>query len=134
MPLLAKLPLPIAAILGSGGRSLHAWVRIDAANADEFRGDVSRMLALLAKFGVDAKNKNPSRMSRLPGVVCGNGHEPGIYSRQEAAKILGNKTTRYVDLLCRRGLLQKLVPKGNSRSIGVTGESMRAFIGGVKIE
>jgi hypothetical protein len=69
MPLLAKLPLPIAAILTSGGRSLHAWIRIDAANADEFRHDVSRMLALLAKFGVDTKNKNPARMSRLPGVV-----------------------------------------------------------------
>jgi hypothetical protein len=69
MPLLAKLPLPIAAILTSGGRSLHAWIRIDAANADEFRRDVSRMLALLAKFGVDTKNKNPARMSRLPGVI-----------------------------------------------------------------
>lgn len=69
MPLLAKLPLPIAAILGSGGRSLHAWVKVDAANADDFRGDVSRMLALLARFGVDGKNKNPARLSRLPGVV-----------------------------------------------------------------
>ena len=69
MPLLAKLPLPIAVILSSGGRSVHAWVKIDAANVDEFRRDVARMLALLAKFGVDGKNKNPSRLSRLPGVV-----------------------------------------------------------------
>jgi len=69
MPMLAKLPLPVAAILGSGGRSLHAWVRIDASNADEFRNDVSRMLALLAKLGVDTANKNPARMSRLPGVM-----------------------------------------------------------------
>jgi regulatory protein RepA len=64
MPLLAKLPLPIAVILGSGGRSLHAWVKIDASNADEFRRDVARMLALLAKLGVDT-----ARLSRLPGVV-----------------------------------------------------------------
>jgi len=28
LPLLAKLPLPIAAILSSGGRSLHAWVHV----------------------------------------------------------------------------------------------------------
>ena len=62
-----------------------------------------------------------------------NGREPRIYSRQEAAKILGDKTTRYVDLLCRRGLLQKFIPKGNRRAIGVTGESVRAFIGGVEI-
>jgi hypothetical protein len=84
MPLLAKLPLPIAAIVTSGGRSLHAWIRIDAANADEFRHDVSRILALLAKFGVDTKNKNPARMSRLPGVVRqigahGNGRQRLFY-------------------------------------------------------
>jgi hypothetical protein len=69
LSLLAKLSLPIAAILTSGARSIHAWVKIDAANADEYRRDVSRLLASLAKFGVDGKNKNPSRMSRLPGVV-----------------------------------------------------------------
>lgn len=68
-PLLAKLPLPIAAILTSGGRSLHAWVSVDADNLDDYRQTVARMLALLAKFGVDGKNKNPSRLSRLPGVV-----------------------------------------------------------------
>jgi len=69
MPLLAKLPLPISAIVGSGGRSLHAWVKIDAGSKDEFCSDVSRMLAVLSKFGVDGRNKNPSRMSRLPGVI-----------------------------------------------------------------
>jgi hypothetical protein len=69
LPLLAKLPLPVAAILGSGGRSLHAWVRVDADTLDEYRQTVSRMLALLGKFGVDGQNKNAARMSRLPGVV-----------------------------------------------------------------
>jgi hypothetical protein len=69
LPLLAKLPLPIAAILTSGGRSLHAWVRVEADTLDEYRQTVSRMLALLAKFAVDTANKNPARMSRLPGVV-----------------------------------------------------------------
>jgi len=68
MPLLAKLPLPIAAILTSGGRSLHAWVKVDAETLEDYRRTVARMLALLAKFGVDGKNKNPSRLSRLPGV------------------------------------------------------------------
>jgi hypothetical protein len=69
MSLLAKLPLPIAAILTSGGRSLHGWARVNADNAADYRQTVARMLALLGKFGVDGKNKNPSRMSRLPGVV-----------------------------------------------------------------
>ena len=65
--LFAKLPLPIAAILSSGGRSVHAWVKLDACDAAEYRAVVPQMFALLAKFGVDRKNGNPSRLSRLPG-------------------------------------------------------------------
>jgi len=68
LSLFARLPLPIAAVLGSGGRSLHAWVKVDAGDAVEYRGTVARMLELLAKFGIDGKNKNPSRLSRLPGA------------------------------------------------------------------
>jgi hypothetical protein len=55
---------------------------------------------------------------------------PRIYSRAEAAAMVGNKTTRFVDLLCRRGNLKRFVPKGNIRSIGITGESLHAFING----
>ena len=93
LSLLAKLRLPIAAIILSGGKSAHAWVKLDAANADEYRQTVSAMLALLARFGVDGKNKNPSRLSRLPGVIrtvgaSGDGCQRLLYlnpePRQEA--------------------------------------------------
>jgi hypothetical protein len=60
----------------------------------------------------------------------GSGHEPRIFSRAEAAKVLGDKSCRYVDLLCRRGLLKKFTPKGNQRAIGICGESLHAFISG----
>jgi len=84
LSLLAKLPLPTAAILTSGGRSLHAWVRVDAASAEAYRQTVARMLALLSKFGVDGANKNPSRLSRLPGVTrtigaAGDGRQRLLY-------------------------------------------------------
>jgi hypothetical protein len=68
LSLFARLPLPIAAILTSGGRSFHAWVKVDASDADDYRAVVSRMLNLLSRCGVDRKNKNPARLSRLPGV------------------------------------------------------------------
>ena len=68
LSLFARLPLPVAAAIGSGGRSVHAWVKVDARDADEYRATVAQMLALLARFGVDGKNKNPSRLSRLPGA------------------------------------------------------------------
>ena len=68
LSLFARLPLPVAAILSSGGCSYHAWVRVDASDADDYRRTVSRLLGLVARFGVDVKNKNPSRLSRLPGA------------------------------------------------------------------
>jgi RecA-family ATPase len=68
LALFARLPLPVAAVIGSGGRSVHAWVRVDARDADDYRATVAEMLGILARFGVDGKNKNPSRLSRLPGA------------------------------------------------------------------
>ena len=69
LSLFAKLPLPIATILTSAGRSFHAWVRVDADTLNDYRDTVTKMISLLARFGLDTSNKNPSRMSRLPGVL-----------------------------------------------------------------
>jgi hypothetical protein len=84
LPLLARLPLPITAIVTSGGRSIHAWIQVDATSLDEYRATVRQMLNLLSKFGVDVKNKNPSRMSRIPGLIRkigaqGNGRQKLLY-------------------------------------------------------
>lgn len=68
LALFARLPVPVAAVLSSGGRSYHAWVRVDAPDVDAYRRTVARLLELVARFGVDGKNKNPSRLSRLPGA------------------------------------------------------------------
>jgi len=60
----------------------------------------------------------------------GNRHEPRIYSREQAAQLLGDRTPRYVDQLCKRGLLKKFTPKGNERAIGITAESFNEFLAG----
>jgi hypothetical protein len=65
----AKLRLPIAAVIGSGGRSLHAWVKVDAKTEQEYRELCNGILKFLKPFGFDQSNKNPSRLSRLPGVI-----------------------------------------------------------------
>ena len=69
-----KLNLPIAAMVTSGGKSIHAIVHIDAANAVEYRDRVEMLYTILANKGmvVDTQNKNPSRLSRLPGCVRGD--------------------------------------------------------------
>jgi hypothetical protein len=60
----------------------------------------------------------------------GNRQPPRIYSREQAAELLGNRTPRFVDLLTRRGLLKKFTPPGNKRAIGICGESLRQLIEG----
>ena len=66
-----KLELPIVALVRSGGKSLHAIVHIDADNYDEYRKRVEFLYSFLEKNGVsiDKQNRNPSRLSRMPGVT-----------------------------------------------------------------
>ena len=69
--LFRKLELPIAALVHSGGKSLHAIVRVDAADYEEYRKRVEFLYDFLEKHGVaiDKQNRNPSRLSRMPGVT-----------------------------------------------------------------
>lgn len=66
-----KLELPIAALVHSGGKSLHAIVHIDAGSYEEYRKRVEKLYDFLEKNGVsiDKQNRNPSRLSRMPGVT-----------------------------------------------------------------
>ena len=66
-----KLELPIACLVHSGGKSLHAIVRVDADDYDEYRKRVEFLYDFLQRNGVlvDKQNRNPSRLSRMPGVT-----------------------------------------------------------------
>ena len=66
-----KLELPIAALVHSGHKSVHAIVRVDADSFDEYRKRVTFLYDFLASRGVkvDTQNRNPSRLSRMPGVT-----------------------------------------------------------------
>lgn len=66
-----KFELPIACLVHSGGKSLHAIVRVDAKDADEYRKRVEYLYDFLGKNGlkIDKANRNPSRLSRIPGVT-----------------------------------------------------------------
>ena len=66
-----KLELPIACLVHSGGKSLHAIVKVDAPDYAEYRKRVEFLYDFLQKNGVnvDKQNRNPSRLSRMPGVT-----------------------------------------------------------------
>jgi len=66
-----EMELPLAALVHSGKKSLHAIVRINAPDFQEYRKRVNYLYAVCQKNGliVDQQNRNPSRLSRIPGVV-----------------------------------------------------------------
>ncbi|MGE4272085.1 MAG: AAA family ATPase [Desulfitobacterium sp.] len=66
-----ELELPVACLVHSGGKSLHAIVKIEAGNYDEYRKRVDYLYTVLKKNGlnVDTQNRNPSRLSRMPGIM-----------------------------------------------------------------
>ena len=71
--LIRELELPVAVLVHSGGKSLHAIVRIDAPDYTEYQKRVNYLYSICQKNGmeIDRQNKNPSRLSRLPGCSRG---------------------------------------------------------------
>lgn len=69
-----QLNLPIKVLVNSGNKSLHAIVKIDAANAAEYRDRVRMLYDTCSKNGlhVDEQDKNASRYSRFPGFQRGD--------------------------------------------------------------
>ena len=68
-----ELQLPVATLVYSGNQSLHAIVRVDAENYDEYKKRVNFLFEICKANGlkIDSANKNPSRLSRLPGCYRG---------------------------------------------------------------
>nr|DAI69118.1 MAG TPA: Regulatory protein repA [Caudoviricetes sp.] len=69
--IIRQLELPVACLVYSGGKSVHAIVHIDAGNYEEYRKRVDYLYAICKKNGldIDQQNRNPSRLSRMPGVL-----------------------------------------------------------------
>ena len=72
--IMRELELPIATLVYSGGKSVHAIVKVDAKDKNEYRERVEYLYKICNKNGlqVDGQNKNPSRLSRMPGVIRGD--------------------------------------------------------------
>ena len=68
--IIKELELPVACLVYSGGKSIHAIVRIDATDYGEYRKRVDYLYKVCEKNGlkIDSQNRNPSRLSRMPGV------------------------------------------------------------------
>lgn len=69
--IIRELELPVSVLVYSGGKSIHAIVKVDAPNYEEYRKRVDYLYSICRKNGleIDKQNRNPSRLSRLPGIM-----------------------------------------------------------------
>ena len=67
-----KLELPIAALVYSGGKSLHAIVRVDAEDYEEYRKRVDFLYDFMGKKRCDHRQAEPQS---LPAFPHARGHE-----------------------------------------------------------
>lgn len=74
--IMRELELPIACMVFSGKKSIHAIVKVEAQDYQEYKKRVEYLYKVCEKNGlkVDTQNKNPSRLSRMPGIIR-NGHK-----------------------------------------------------------
>jgi len=69
---LVQLPLRIVALYTSGGRSVHALVRIDALSKSDYDESRNVLRSVLPILGADPAATTGVRLSRLPGCRRGN--------------------------------------------------------------
>lgn len=75
LAMIHEMRLPVAAIVTSGGKSVHAVVHVDASDRREYKQRVQALYEYCRQSGFtcDEQNRNPSRLSRLPGFRRGDG-------------------------------------------------------------
>lgn len=80
--------LSLAALIVTGGKSVHAWVNLDATDADDYAVKIGRLLDITQPLGFD-HNRNPSRLARICGVkrthgATGEGWQRLLYLNPKA--------------------------------------------------
>ena len=75
VPLLAGLGLPVVAMTFSGGKSIHAILKVDKIpgvgsikDLAEWKQKIGDIFRFLLPLGLDGATKDPVRLSRLPGI------------------------------------------------------------------
>ena len=85
---LSGLNLPILCVTWSGGKSLHAIVKITAgANLALYKERVGKLYRYLEEhhFPADTANRNPSRLTRIPGFFR-DGDKQYLFARESGPR------------------------------------------------
>lgn len=79
LSVLVQLPLCIAAIYTSGGKSIHALVRLDASSKADWDQQIQAMKPILVPLGADPQAMTAVRLSRLPQCYRGEHLQELLY-------------------------------------------------------
>jgi hypothetical protein len=79
LAVLAQMPLRIASITTSGGKSIHALVRLDAESKAEWDELTNRLKPALVTLGADQKALSAVRLTRLPCCERGGRMQQLLY-------------------------------------------------------
>jgi hypothetical protein len=85
--LLCQLSLPITALYTSGGRSVHALVKIDTESKSQFDAFRERIMPFLSRLGADPAAMTGVRLTRLPGVMREGTDYNGRYVRYDKPRL-----------------------------------------------
>ncbi len=84
----SQLPLAVAAVYSSGGRSMHVLVRVDALSYEDFFRIAKKVEPVVAALGGDAAAISGVRLSRLPFCYReGSVDKDGKYVRYDKARL-----------------------------------------------
>jgi len=79
LKLLVQFPLEISAIYSSGGRSIHALIRVDAINKVDWDEAIVPVKGWLTQLGADPAALTAVRLSRLPQMYRGDRRQELLY-------------------------------------------------------
>ena len=66
---LVQWPLPVVSLVTSGGKSVHALLRVDMGSQAEWNALRDAWQPILTKLGADGKSLSAVRLTRLPGAL-----------------------------------------------------------------
>ena len=84
MSCLVQLPLKIVAIYSSGGKSIHALVRLDAKDKADWDAQRDVLKPIVVELGADENALTAVRLSRLPEALRGGKRQRLFYLNPEA--------------------------------------------------
>lgn len=115
---LEKIKIPISAMVYSGSKSIHAIIPVNAGSDAEYRFQFNFIRNIMHEAGmeIDKANINPSRLSRLPGVLRGE-HKQflikthiGMESFQEWREWVSAKNDGLPDIVNLRDIWDNMPP------------------------